>query len=226
MAFGLGERPFVDEMPALWMTASIRPIEYLHGDASGVDRATEIADDHASGSRRNIVERGGSLARSGVQRDLMPLVDERPRGGTAQAVCAASDEDASHRTALYPASISPTGSAFSLCLLDIARRRQRRRGTPAECAAGHRSKAPPATRRPSPPDISRAWCRGSRQRRRPAPSTQASARDWSCRSRRPSHHTSRAALSFGRSTIRARPIPGLPLLPKSQAAAAGAYRTD
>jgi hypothetical protein len=32
-----------------------------------------------------------------VQNNLMALVDERPRGGTAQAVCAAGDEDPSHR---------------------------------------------------------------------------------------------------------------------------------
>src|SRR5688572_15187953 len=64
-----------------------------------------------------------------MQNDVMALVDERSRGGTAQAVGAASDEDASHRTPLYPAENLPTGSGFSLCPQDIARRPRRRRGT-------------------------------------------------------------------------------------------------
>jgi hypothetical protein len=81
------------------MTASIGPMAFTWTATLRVSTARPRSPMITpSGSRRNIVERGGSLARSGVQHDLMALVDERPRGGKAQAVCAASDEDARHRS--------------------------------------------------------------------------------------------------------------------------------
>ena len=69
----------------------------LIGDASGLDGAAKVADHHSGRPRREIVERGGTLAGPRVQNDLMPLGDERPRGGASQTVGTASDEDASHR---------------------------------------------------------------------------------------------------------------------------------
>jgi hypothetical protein len=98
----VGDRPVVADMPAV--DDGVHPADGVHlgGDASGFNGTTKITDDQAGGPWRNIVECGGPLARPRVQNDVMALVDERPRGGTPQAVCAASDENASHRTPCIP----------------------------------------------------------------------------------------------------------------------------
>lgn len=68
----------------------------LVGDAPGFNGAGKIADDHTGRPRSEVVERRGAPARSRMQNDLMSFVEERPRGGSAQTVGAAGDEDLRH----------------------------------------------------------------------------------------------------------------------------------
>jgi hypothetical protein len=68
-------------------------------NASGFDGVAEIADDNTKRERRQIMNGGGALTRSRVQRNLVTLVDERPCRGAPQSVCAAGDEDATHVSA-------------------------------------------------------------------------------------------------------------------------------
>jgi hypothetical protein len=76
----------------------IHPSDRVHliRDTSRLNRTTQIADDHAGGPAREVIERRRALMRSRVQNDFMFVIDERTRGGTSEAVGAAGDEDPRH----------------------------------------------------------------------------------------------------------------------------------
>lgn len=59
-------------------------------------RATQVADDHASRSGSQVIDRGGAVTRARVQHELMSLIDERSSRSTPKAIRAAGDEDPSH----------------------------------------------------------------------------------------------------------------------------------
>jgi len=65
-------------------------------NASRLDGAAEVTDHHAGRARCDVGERSRAFVGSRVQDDLMALVHELPRGGAAEAVRAAGDEDAGH----------------------------------------------------------------------------------------------------------------------------------
>ena len=86
----------VDKFASACMVKGARCGLDLVGDTSGINGAGKIADDHTSRPLREILERRRALAGSRMQDDLMSFVEERPRGGSAQTVGAAGDEDPRH----------------------------------------------------------------------------------------------------------------------------------
>jgi hypothetical protein len=76
----------------------IHPSERVHlvRDMSRVSRATQVTYDDAGGPGSEVVERRRALGRSRVQNDLVTLLDQSLRCGSAEAVCAAGDEDPRH----------------------------------------------------------------------------------------------------------------------------------
>src|SRR6185312_17397554 len=79
----------------------------LVSDRSCLDSAAEITDDDPCRSRRQIGEYGRACRRARVENHFVAFGHERARGGAAESIGGARDEDARHVTLLYrPASAS------------------------------------------------------------------------------------------------------------------------
>jgi hypothetical protein len=74
---------------------SSNPIHLIR-DTSRVSRATQVADNHASGLGSEVIERRGALTRSCVQNDLVTVSNQGLCCCPTQAVCTTGDEDPRH----------------------------------------------------------------------------------------------------------------------------------
>ena len=90
----------------------IHPSDRVHlvGDASRVNGATQVADDHARGPDARSSSPAARSRDRACSTTSWPSFDERPCGGTAQAVCAAGDEDPRH-AAIMPACAGPSSGS-------------------------------------------------------------------------------------------------------------------
>ena len=90
------------EVDAGIMDNSVHRADVVHlaGEVSGLGGAAEVADDHSSGVRREIVERRRPLASPGVQDDVMTFTDEGTGSGAAKTFGGAGDEDTGHKIIL------------------------------------------------------------------------------------------------------------------------------